>query len=84
MAKDEEKVSLTKAELETMLADREKRGKMTDEEKAIRAVVADETESTIRKVLGEFFDMSEPPGENDGGGAAETFWTKMGKALTSP
>lgn len=84
MAEKEEKVSLTKAELETMLADREKRGKMTDEEKAIRAIVAEESESTVRRVLGEFFDMNEPPGENDGGGAAETFWGKLGKAITTP
>jgi hypothetical protein len=82
--KTDEKLTLTKDELEAMLADRERRGKMSDEEKAIRQIVREESESTVRGVLAEFFDMSEPAGENDGGGAAETFWSKLGKAITSP
>lgn len=81
--KDPKTITLTEEELEARLAARDKQAKMTPEEKAIREIVRDESESTVRKVLGEFFDMSEPAGENDGGGTAETFWTKLGKSLTA-
>ena len=84
MAEKEKTITLTEEELEARLAARDRQAKMTDEEKAIRAIVREESESTVRGVLAEFFDMSEPPGDNDGGGAAETFWSKLGKAITSP
>ena len=86
MAKaDDEQVTMTKGELEAMLADRDKRSKMTDEEKQIRAIVREEVGSTLDEKLSAFFDLGEngEGGNNDGGGAQETFLTKLAKAITT-
>ena len=83
--KTDEKITMTKGELEEMLSKRDADAKMSPEEKQIRAIVRDESESTIRKVLTEFFDFAdgESGGQNDGGGTAETLWTKFVKAAVS-
>lgn len=85
MAKDDAEVTMTKGELETLLADRERRGKMTDEEKQIRSIVREEVGSTLDEKLAAFFDLGNGDGaDNDGGGKQETFLTKLAKALTAP
>lgn len=82
--KKDEQITMTKGELETMLADRDKRAKMTDEEKQIRSIVREEVGSTLDEKLSAFFDLDGGDGgNNDGGGTQETFLTKLAKAITT-
>jgi hypothetical protein len=74
MAKDDEQITMTKADLEELLATRERDAKMDPSEKRVRQIVREESEGVFKKVLAEFFDAGGADdddkgsgGENDGG-----------------
>jgi len=65
MPKDDEQetVTLSKAELESLLADRERKAKMPDDEKRLRAIIRDETAGILREQLDELFSAEDDDDE---------------------
>lgn len=66
--KGEEKISLTRKELEAILADRDREAKMPDDERRVRGIVRDEVGRTLEdklpKILSDLFTDEGEPGDD--------------------
>ncbi len=63
--RDDEEVTLTKAELKAMLDERDKTAKMGNEERRIRSIIREEVEGAMRKSLPGIFEglFEDEPGD---------------------
>lgn len=87
----EETITLTRAELDAALADRDKRANMSDDEKRVRSIVSDEVRSTLRdelpKALSSIFTDDDGDGDDadrsqdTGGGGGSKLGDKISDFL---
>jgi hypothetical protein len=62
---DEEQITISRKDLDDLLAKRERDAKMSDDERNVRKIVREEVGSILDEKLSTFFDFADDKGDED-------------------